>query len=234
MSPNSYDPHHHEGDNARPAAGSNPIESQPAIFRDTDFSGRAAVTGADQRVRQLLGLSVFRDPTVQIEERLIFDNLCKEFRATTVTQTLLVSTASRLSVQLRQLYSTVETAVSRKRADAARVIIDSRFSAFFPPPAGALETSGLSETAYGSYMRSGGKAVLDLPDSEAIVRAIALLAKEGLPESALDEHARILALPEIEKLERIIAAKLIQLEGLFEQMLRLLDRLRKFNSNANS
>lgn len=83
-------------------------------------------------------------------------------------------------------------------------------------------------------MRSGGKAVLDLPDSEAIVRAIALLAKEGLPESALDEHARILALPEIEKLERIIAAKLIQLEGLFEQMLRLLDRLRKVNSNANS
>lgn len=59
-----------------------------------------------------------------------------------------------------------------------------------------------------------------------------LLALEGLPESSLDERARVLALPQVEKLERIIASKHAELEAIIEQLLRLLDRLKRNQAPA--
>ncbi|MDP3488892.1 MAG: hypothetical protein Q8R71_02040 [Phenylobacterium sp.] len=200
-------------------------------FQKTDFSGMAPLISMDQRIRNLMGASIFRDPSVQIEEQETFEYFWKEFRGSTATQAILAKNASRMVVQLRRLHSTIETAVARRRAEAARGIVDSRFHAFYPPPAAAVEVSGLVETAYGSYMQSGGRALFELSDSDAIARAIALLAIEGLPESTLDEYARVLALPEIEKLERIIAAKNVQLEALINSMLRLLDRIKLNKSN---
>lgn len=218
-----------------PQDGSPPAPNLPQthsdLFHKTDFSGRAPLISMDQRIRNLIGASIFRDPSAQIEEQEIFEHFWKEFRAGTATQAILAINASRLVVQLRRLHSTVETAVARRRAEAARGIIDSRFHAFYPPPAAAVEVSGLGDTAYGSYMQSGGRALFELPDSDAIAQAIALLAIEGLPESALDDYARVLALTEIEKLERMMAAKSGQLEVLFDSMLRLLDRIKLNRSN---
>ncbi len=81
-------------------------------------------------------------------------------------------------------------------------------------------------------MLSGGSQLFHMPDEEAVAEAIRLLALEGLPESSLDERARVLALPQLEKLERIIASKHAELESIVEQLLRLLDRMKRNQNPA--
>jgi hypothetical protein len=176
------------------------------------------------KMRELLGRSPFRDPAMLIDAEALRGVLAAELRADSLLQLTLVDRLSVLVVEIRRLQSTVQTAVARKRLDAARDVLSPDFLHFYPPPPGVCKTTGTVATAYGEFMHGDGGGLAAADPAEVVAEALARLAAEGLDAPALDERAYVLALPEIERLEKIIASKQAELEALIEQALRLKDR----------
>jgi hypothetical protein len=178
------------------------------------------------KMRALLGGSPFRDASAQATFEELQGVLAAEFGAASSLQMSLIERVTLLIMEIRAISHTVQTAIVRRQVAAAREIIDADFSDFFPPPAGATRYSGSGvETAYGQYMETKGDKVFSKRQAEVMAEALEILADEGLGEEELMRRAYILALPEIEKLERLIASKQAEQEALVEQLLRLKDRM---------
>ena len=75
-------------------------------------------------------------------------------------------------------------------------------------------------TAFGAYMAAGGEYLAGKSDEEIIAEAISVLATRGQGEDALREHAFVVAIPEIERLEKTIAIKEAQQARCIDQLLR--------------
>jgi len=207
-----------------PELDANPaFSAQPAPVRPQPLSANDT-TPLSARMRELLGRPVYRDSLTQIEHEQQRGVLFRELRVGTLLQAKLVDRLAKLFIDVGRLDRTIETAVHRRRADAARDILMQHFSHFHPPPPGTLEANNMSITAYGEFLNNGGRQLIHTSDSEVIEEAIAALALQGLPAESLDERARILALEDIERLEKLIATKHAEAEALVEQLLRLIDR----------
>lgn len=178
------------------------------------------------RMLKLLGRSVFRDIRSQVEASELTAQLLAEFGCRMGTQIKLVQQLANAFVELSHYQTAREAAVLSKLPQAAREIIWPGFSAFYPPPAGVYATNGSTATAYGEFLVNGGQDLLNQSDAESIAEAKALLATQGRPDEDLHAQARILALKEIQPLERMIFQKQASIEALIELLLRLGDRLR--------
>lgn len=185
-----------------------------------------APVALSDRMLKLLGRSVFRDIRSQVEASELTAQLLAEFGSRMGTQIKLVQQLANAFVELSHYQTAREAAVLSKLLQAAREIIWPGFSAFYPPPAGVYATNGSTATAYGEFLENGGQALLNQGEAETIAKAKALLATQGRPDEDLHAQARVLALKEIQPLERMIAQKQASIEALIELLIRLADRLR--------
>ena len=130
-----------------------------------------------------------------------------ERRVGGVLQMKLVEQLASLMVEQAKVKRAIQTAILLHKAQAARDIICPGWAQFHPLSPGMTITGNFGATAYDAYMDGGGTRVGCLEDAQAIAEATAKLAQSGLDEEALLDKAYVLALPSIERLEKVRASQ---------------------------
>ena len=177
------------------------------------------------KMRQLMGRNPFRDPSRQVDLDQLTFVLAAELGASSVLSMRLVQRLATLAMDIDQLQQVKGTAIEEKRASAAREVVMPGYNHFIPAGPMVLQNTGHMDTAYGTFMDNGGAHYLSLEDAVVIEQAVAALAKRGLREEVLTEMAYILALPTIERLDKIQATKAAESESLVAEILRIEDRI---------
>lgn len=180
-----------------------------------------------ESMRRLLGRPVFRDCQSQVDAEDLFAHLLAEFSSRTLLQTLVVQQLANDIVEMRQYETTRSAAILAKLGDAARNVILPVFGHFYPPKPGACEIQGDKLTAYGQFLEDGGRALIYRTEADVVAQAYEILAELGRPESDLLCEARLLALPQIEQLERMLALKEKAISQKIDRLMMLGDRLRE-------
>ena len=176
------------------------------------------------RMRQILGKSSFMTAHEQIAESDLIDHLSFEFKSASTLQASLIKQLSCVIIEKRQIEKTVQTAIAFKKPEAAREVLCPGWTNFRPLHPKMTVNADTVTTAYDQFRAWGGDEVGALTDEEAICKATAKLAAMGLEADALLGLARCLALPTIERFEKIIASKATEQEGLVDKLFYLMDR----------
>jgi hypothetical protein len=228
--PKGADEHPQNSSNAPAQAKSGdvlPPQAKPAeksVGRELRPNDPVVLSGPMQR---LVGYTVFRDIPSQVDAHALFIHLAAEFDCKTLLQTVLIQQLANDFVECRQYETARSAAILSKLGQAAREIVWPGFSDFYPPPVGTCEIKGDSITAYGEFLNSGGRKLINSADEDVIAEAKQTLAECGRPEADIWAEARLIALPQIEKLERMLTLKERAVAQKIEQLLKLGDRLRR-------
>ena len=178
-----------------------------------------------QSMRDLIGRSPFQDPHKQAAHDRLMSQIVAGSPSANVLVVLMSKNLATSYMESERLQRVKEVAIIQMLPAAAREILLPGYNHFVPPRPSTTSTEQLMMAHLDFMMRA--EPYLNIADVDAIHEAEESLIDADRSPSIIADVAYILALPTIERLERLLATKSAEQENLIEQIIRHNDRVRR-------